>query len=172
MKASTAARRNAPLVATARAERPGRRAGTARARFPAQRLPNWRRGEKALSDLRKGSASPGRFHARTSSSGGDWRPAAERDRLVLACAVTLRAGRSSADQPLRNGGIRQSTPAVMDERFQQAIEQAAARHAPGLAMRMPSGPATMACSARDAGRDAVCAEHQWDQPSLGREHLR
>jgi N-carbamoyl-L-amino-acid hydrolase len=35
--------------------------------------------------------------------------------------------------------IRQSTPAVMDERFQQAIEQAAARHAPGLAVRMPSG---------------------------------
>jgi beta-ureidopropionase / N-carbamoyl-L-amino-acid hydrolase len=35
--------------------------------------------------------------------------------------------------------IRQSTPAVMDERFQQAIEQAAARHAPGLAARMPSG---------------------------------
>jgi beta-ureidopropionase / N-carbamoyl-L-amino-acid hydrolase len=35
--------------------------------------------------------------------------------------------------------IRQSTPAVMDESFQQAIEQAAARHAPGLAVRMPSG---------------------------------
>ena len=35
--------------------------------------------------------------------------------------------------------IRQSTPAVMDEGFQQAIEQAAAKHAPGLAVRMPSG---------------------------------
>ena len=35
--------------------------------------------------------------------------------------------------------IRQSTPAVMDESFQQAIEQAAAKHAPGLAVRMPSG---------------------------------
>jgi beta-ureidopropionase / N-carbamoyl-L-amino-acid hydrolase len=35
--------------------------------------------------------------------------------------------------------IRQSTPAVMDESFQQAIEQAAARQAPGLAVRMPSG---------------------------------
>ena len=35
--------------------------------------------------------------------------------------------------------IRQSTPAVMDESFQQAIEQAAAKHALGLAVRMPSG---------------------------------
>ncbi len=35
--------------------------------------------------------------------------------------------------------IRQSTPAVMDEKFQQAIEQSAASHAPGKAMRMPSG---------------------------------
>jgi N-carbamoyl-L-amino-acid hydrolase len=35
--------------------------------------------------------------------------------------------------------IRQSTPAVMDESFQQAIEQAAAKHARGLAVRMPSG---------------------------------
>jgi N-carbamoyl-L-amino-acid hydrolase len=35
--------------------------------------------------------------------------------------------------------IRQSTPAVMDEKFQQAIEASAARHAPGKAMRMPSG---------------------------------
>jgi N-carbamoyl-L-amino-acid hydrolase len=35
--------------------------------------------------------------------------------------------------------IQQSTPAVMDESFQQAIEQAAASYAPGLAVRMPSG---------------------------------
>lgn len=35
--------------------------------------------------------------------------------------------------------IRQSTPAMMDEGFQQAIEQAAAKHAPNLAVRMPSG---------------------------------
>ena len=35
--------------------------------------------------------------------------------------------------------IRRSIPAVMDARFQQAIEDAAARHAPGLAIRMPSG---------------------------------
>ena len=35
--------------------------------------------------------------------------------------------------------LRQSTPAVMDESFQQAIERAAAKHAPGLAVRMPSG---------------------------------
>jgi beta-ureidopropionase / N-carbamoyl-L-amino-acid hydrolase len=35
--------------------------------------------------------------------------------------------------------IRQSTPAVMEESFQQAIELAAATHAPGLAVRMPSG---------------------------------
>jgi beta-ureidopropionase / N-carbamoyl-L-amino-acid hydrolase len=35
--------------------------------------------------------------------------------------------------------IRQSTPAVMDEKFQQAIEQSATKHAPGKAIRMPSG---------------------------------
>jgi N-carbamoyl-L-amino-acid hydrolase len=35
--------------------------------------------------------------------------------------------------------IRRSTPAMMDESFQQAIERAAAKHAPGLAVRMPSG---------------------------------
>jgi N-carbamoyl-L-amino-acid hydrolase len=35
--------------------------------------------------------------------------------------------------------IRQSKPTLMDESFQRAIEQAAARHAPGLAVRMPSG---------------------------------
>jgi N-carbamoyl-L-amino-acid hydrolase len=35
--------------------------------------------------------------------------------------------------------IRQSTPAVMEESFQQAIEHAAATHARGLAVRMPSG---------------------------------
>ena len=39
--------------------------------------------------------------------------------------------------------IRQSTPAVMDEKFQQAIEQSAANHAPGKAMRMPSGARVM-----------------------------
>ncbi len=33
---------------------------------------------------------------------------------------------------------RRSIPAVMDARFQRAIEDAAARHAPGLAIRMPS----------------------------------
>lgn len=33
----------------------------------------------------------------------------------------------------------QSTPALMDESFQQAIETAAAEHAPGQAMRLPSG---------------------------------
>jgi N-carbamoyl-L-amino-acid hydrolase len=33
----------------------------------------------------------------------------------------------------------QSTPAVMDESFQQATEAAAAVHCPGKAMRMPSG---------------------------------
>jgi N-carbamoyl-L-amino-acid hydrolase len=35
--------------------------------------------------------------------------------------------------------IRQTAPAAMDEGFQQAIERAAAKHAPGLAARMPSG---------------------------------
>jgi N-carbamoyl-L-amino-acid hydrolase len=35
--------------------------------------------------------------------------------------------------------VRRSAPDVMDARFQQAIEDSAARHAPGLALRMPSG---------------------------------
>lgn len=35
--------------------------------------------------------------------------------------------------------IRQSKPAVMDGRLQDALEAAAGRHAPGLALRMPSG---------------------------------
>jgi N-carbamoyl-L-amino-acid hydrolase len=35
--------------------------------------------------------------------------------------------------------IRQSSPALMDERFQQALDKAAARHCPGLSIRMPSG---------------------------------
>jgi beta-ureidopropionase / N-carbamoyl-L-amino-acid hydrolase len=69
--------------------------------------------------------------------------------------------------------IRQSTPAVMDERFQQAIEQAAARHAWACgADAIGRRPRCAACGARDAGGDAVCAEHQWRQPSLGGEHLR
>jgi len=35
--------------------------------------------------------------------------------------------------------IRQSAPAVMNEGFQRALDEAAARHAPGLSVRMPSG---------------------------------
>ena len=35
--------------------------------------------------------------------------------------------------------IRQSAPAAMNEKFQRAIENAAALHAPNLAIRMPSG---------------------------------
>ena len=35
--------------------------------------------------------------------------------------------------------IRQSTPAVMHESFQRALDEAAAHHAPGLWIRMPSG---------------------------------
>lgn len=35
--------------------------------------------------------------------------------------------------------IRQSTPAAMDESFQQALERSVEKHAPGLAVRMPSG---------------------------------
>ena len=42
------------------------------------------------------------------------------------CAVTVK-------------NARRSPPCPMDERFQRAIETSAARHAPGLAMRMPSG---------------------------------
>lgn len=35
--------------------------------------------------------------------------------------------------------IRQSSPAIMEEKFQQALEKAVAQHAPGLGVRMPSG---------------------------------
>ena len=42
------------------------------------------------------------------------------------CAITIKP-------------TRQSPPCAMEARFQRAIEASAARHAPGLAMRMPSG---------------------------------
>ncbi len=35
--------------------------------------------------------------------------------------------------------VRQSSPALMDERFQKALDDAAEQHAPGLWVRMPSG---------------------------------
>src|SRR5205085_8369333 len=35
--------------------------------------------------------------------------------------------------------LRRNVPAAMDQRFQQALDEAAARHAPGLSVRMPSG---------------------------------
>ena len=35
--------------------------------------------------------------------------------------------------------VRHGTPAVMDERFQQALDDATSRRAPGLSVRMPSG---------------------------------
>jgi N-carbamoyl-L-amino-acid hydrolase len=50
---------------------------------------------------------------------------AEADRAGT-CAVTVKSSRRSA-------------PDKMDEGFQQAIDDAAARHAPGLALSMPSG---------------------------------
>jgi N-carbamoyl-L-amino-acid hydrolase len=50
-----------------------------------------------------------------------------------------------AEEANRNGpcemtveSIRRSFPGKMDERFQQAFDDAAAHHAPGLAVRMPS----------------------------------
>lgn len=50
---------------------------------------------------------------------------AEADRAG-PCAVTVK-------------NIRRSAPDKMDEGFQQALDEAAAQHAPGLALRMPSG---------------------------------
>jgi N-carbamoyl-L-amino-acid hydrolase len=35
--------------------------------------------------------------------------------------------------------VRQSSPALMDERFQQALDESAKQHAPNLWLRMPSG---------------------------------
>jgi N-carbamoyl-L-amino-acid hydrolase len=61
------------------------------------------------------------------------------DRLEAALHAEVAAFNAAGPCTIAVETIRQSTPAVMHEQFQQAIEQAAARHAPGKAIRMPSG---------------------------------
>jgi N-carbamoyl-L-amino-acid hydrolase len=51
---------------------------------------------------------------------------AEQAHRAGPCAVTIK-------------NTRRDVPQAMDKTFQQAIDEAAARHAPGLALRMPSG---------------------------------
>lgn len=61
------------------------------------------------------------------------------DRLEAALHAEVAAFNKAGPCTIAVETIRQSTPAVMHEPFQQAIEQSAAKHAPGLAVRMPSG---------------------------------
>jgi N-carbamoyl-L-amino-acid hydrolase len=61
------------------------------------------------------------------------------DRLEAALHAEVAVFNAAGPCTIAVETIRQSTPAVMHEQFQQAIEQSAARHAPGKAIRMPSG---------------------------------
>jgi N-carbamoyl-L-amino-acid hydrolase len=61
------------------------------------------------------------------------------DRLEAALHEQVAAFNQAGPCTIAVETIRQSTPALMHEQFQQAIEQSAARHAPGKAIRMPSG---------------------------------
>jgi N-carbamoyl-L-amino-acid hydrolase len=61
------------------------------------------------------------------------------DRLEAALHAEVAAFNAAGPCTIAVETIRQSTPAVMHEQFRQAIEQSAARHAPGKAIRMPSG---------------------------------
>ena len=61
------------------------------------------------------------------------------DRLEAALHQEVAAFHAGAPCSIALETIRQSKPAVMDETLQQAIERSAAVHAPGQAIRMPSG---------------------------------
>jgi N-carbamoyl-L-amino-acid hydrolase len=61
------------------------------------------------------------------------------DRLHGELHRLIEEANSSGPCPVTIEVLGQSTPALMDEGLQQAIEAAAAVHAPGLATRMPSG---------------------------------
>jgi N-carbamoyl-L-amino-acid hydrolase len=61
------------------------------------------------------------------------------DRLEAALHAEVAVFNAAGPCTIAVETIRQSTPAVMHEQFRQAIEQSAARHAPGKAIRMPSG---------------------------------
>jgi beta-ureidopropionase / N-carbamoyl-L-amino-acid hydrolase len=61
------------------------------------------------------------------------------DRMQAELHRLIEEANASGPCPIALEVLGQSTPAVMDESFQQAIEAAAAVHCPGEAMRMPSG---------------------------------
>lgn len=61
------------------------------------------------------------------------------ERMEAAIHAVARAADAAGPCRVMSEALRKSIPAVMDERIQGAIEQAAARHAPGKAVRLPSG---------------------------------
>ena len=61
------------------------------------------------------------------------------DRLQAELHRLVGEANAAGPCPIEVEVMGQSTPAVMDESFQQATEAAAAVHCPGKAMRMPSG---------------------------------
>ncbi len=60
-------------------------------------------------------------------------------RLELALRQRIADANEAGPCTIAMDVIRQSAPAAMNEKFQRAIENAAALHAPNLAIRMPSG---------------------------------
>jgi len=61
------------------------------------------------------------------------------ERMESAIHEVARAEGAKGPCKVMSESLRKSLPAVMDGRIQAAIEQAGARHAPGKAVRMPSG---------------------------------
>jgi len=82
------------------------------------------------------SIIPGRAHAVLQFRDADL-AALERMEAALLDVVAQADREGPCKVELKN--TRRDAPQAMDLRFQQAIEDSAARHAPGLALRMPSG---------------------------------
>jgi N-carbamoyl-L-amino-acid hydrolase len=61
------------------------------------------------------------------------------DRMQAALDELIAQATRDGRCPIELVRLSASTPAVMDEKFQTALDQAAERHAPGKHMRMPSG---------------------------------
>jgi len=61
------------------------------------------------------------------------------DRMHAALVDLIAQANRDGRCPIELISISASTPAVMDERFQTALDKAAERHAPGKHIRMPSG---------------------------------
>ena len=82
------------------------------------------------------SIIPGRAHAVLQFRDADL---AVLERLEAALLDTVEQARREGPCTVTVKNARKSPPCPMDEGFQRAIEASAARHAPGLALRMPSG---------------------------------